>query len=486
MTVAELESSPEDQPSDGFIGYLPSILWQRRWLLLIPGLLGLVAGVAAAYTVPSTFRSSALLLVESPELASDITGGRATNSIEQRIAKIRQQVLSRPDLIQLIETNGLYAELREAQPLSKLIEEMRSATTIAPVNADVAANQGPSTIAFSLTFDYPDPIKAQVVAQGFVERLMKLDATQTAREAAGTVQFLQDQTDDLAEQVSTLEGQINQIKAANGTALASAGMMMMSGSGGSAPSQIAALQRENAQLSAQLTTLASASDRDPAVVAAEAQLAGARAVYSDNHPDVRLAQQRLVEAKQFATRNIAMQNTAMATIRQQIAANNETIRALSSAESTEQAREIAMRSAQARAPAITEQIAQLQARLDSLRKNYDLSATKLIAAQGAAKLAEQQKNERLSVIEPPVVADSPHWPNRPLLIAGGPVAGLGLGLVLVLLLELLARPIRGVGALQRITGEIPLVVIPTVREPRRRPRLFQPKRRKARRVALTD
>jgi uncharacterized protein involved in exopolysaccharide biosynthesis len=231
--------------------------------------------------------------------------------------------------------------------------------------------------------------------------------------------------------------------------------------------RIAALQRENAQLSAQLGMQANAADRDPTVLAAEAQLAGARAVYSDNHPDIRLAQQRLAEAKQLARRNVALQDSAVSSIRQQIAANSATIGALSNAQSAEEARSIALRAAQSRAPAINDQVAQLQARLDGLRKNYETSATKLMTARGAEKLAEQQKSERLSVIDPPVVPDSPYWPNRLVLILGGLLAGLGLGLGLAMLIELFKRPVRGVAALQRITGEIPLVVVPVVNEPRR-------------------
>lgn len=452
---------------DSFIGYLPSILWQRRWLLLLPSLVGVAAGGAAAFLIPSTYRSSATLLVESSGLPADIAGAPAANSIEQRIAKIRQQVLSRPDLIQLIEANGLYSELRADQPVSALIDKMRAATTITPVNADVAANRGPSTIAFSLTFDYPDALKAQLVAQDFVERLMKLDATQTAREASQAAQFLQEQTDDLGRQVAEVESQINQIKATNGIALSSQGAMMMPSSGGNVQTQIAALQRENAQLSAQLSLQSTANDRDPAVVAAEAQLAGARSVYSDSHPDVRLAEQRLAEARQFAKRNVAVQDTAASAIRQQIAANKQTITLLANAGSSEEARNAAIRAAQSRAPAISEQVAQLQARLDGLRKNYETSATKLMAARGTEKLAEQQKSERLSVIDPPVVPDSPHWPNRLLFIIGGLAAGLAFGMAVTLLLELFKRPVRGVAALQRITGEIPLVVVPTLARPRR-------------------
>jgi uncharacterized protein involved in exopolysaccharide biosynthesis len=467
----------EEPAGDSFIGYLPSIAWQRRWFLVLPTIAGVIAGTAAAFVIPSTYRSSAVLLVESSSLSAAMAGNQKEGSIDQRIAKIRQQVLSRPDLIQLIEANGLYPDLRQEQPLSVLIDKMRGATTISAVNADIAANSGPSTIAFALTFDYPDAAKAQVVAQDFVERLMKLDATQTARDAGEAAQFLQDQTDELSRQIAEIEGQISRIKAANGIVLASQGAMVMPSSDGAVQAQIASLQRENAQLTAQLNLQATAVDRDPAVLGAEAQLAGVRSVYSDNHPDVRVAEQRLAEAKQLARRNVATQGSVGSTMRQQIEANQRTIAALSSARSVEEAQAIAMRAAQGRAPAIAEQVTQLQAKLDGLRTNYETTATKLLAARGSEKLAEQQKTERLSVIEPPVVPDSPHWPNRILFILGGLVAGLGLGVALILMIELFKRPVRGVAALQRITGEIPLVVVPTLNAPRRRRRSKRKKRR---------
>lgn len=444
---------------DSIIGYLPSILWQRRWWIIVPLVLCAIAGTAAAFLLPSTYRSSATLLVETPQ--TQIQQQSQTGSpIDKRMAKVRQQVLSRPDLIELIENNNLYSEQRQTKPLSEVIETMRKSTSISPVSADIGGGgQQSNTIAFSLTFEYPDPQKAQIVAQDFVERLVRLDATQTAQQATGTVEFLQEQADGLTSQINAIERQIQGIKAANGMVLSNANPLMIGGGGGSYEAQIAGLQRENAQLMAQLKLQSTAVDRDPTVAAAEAQLAGARAVYSDNHPDVRLAEQRLAEAKRLAATNVKKFNPS-SLVQQQIAANNAAIANLSSAQSADQARVGAVATAQARGPAISEQIAQLQAKADGLRTNYQTVATSLIGARGNAKLSEQQKGERLSVIDPPVVADQPSWPNRPLLILGGIGAGGSIGLALAFLLELIMRPIRGVSSLQQIIGEPPLVIVP--------------------------
>ena len=236
---------------------------------------------------------------------------------------------------------------------------------------------------------------------------------------------------------------------------------MMLSTGGGYQAQIAQLQRDNAQLTAQLRQSGQAADRDPAVVSAEAQLAAARATYSDDHPDVRLATQRLSQARNFAAGN-ARRFDNSATIRAQIAANETAIGSLSAAQSSDQGRAGAIMSAQARAPAINEQVTQLQAKADGLREIYHAISTRLLNARGAATLSDQQRGERLTVIDPPVTPDQPASPNRPLIVALGILGGLGLGVVLLLAIELVKRPIRGSGPLAHVTGAPPLAIIPTI------------------------
>ena len=75
---------------------------------------------------------------------------------------------------------------------------------------------------------------------------------------------------------------------------------------------------------------------------------------------------------------------------------------------------------------------------------------------------DEQMSERLSVVEPPVVPDSPSWPDRLKLALGGIGGGLGLGFILCFLIETLLRPIRSPAALYNIMGAAPLGVIPVV------------------------
>src|SRR5438874_283883 len=90
----------------------------------------------------SSSRSTATLLVQSQDLPTTIVDSPTTSAVEQRIARIREQVLSRGDLIQLIEQNDLYSDERRSKPLSKVIEKMRHATTVGALSSDIGQQSG--------------------------------------------------------------------------------------------------------------------------------------------------------------------------------------------------------------------------------------------------------------------------------------------------------------------------------------------------------
>ena len=448
----------EDIQAPGILASLPSILWHRRWLLIVPAVLIALAATVAAFLLPRSYQSRATLLVESKKLP-DAAPGQG-DPIDRRIAGIRQQILSRPNLVELIQANDLYHASSRSEPLSVLVDRMRGATDISAVNADIqSAPSGSSgSIAFQLTFNYPQPGPAQVVAQTFVDKLLKLDAAQTQEGTQANVNYLQDQQSDLQGQVTKIEGQMRQVAGTNGAALSSAGAIMMSGGGGTDyAGQIATLQRENAQLAGQVTTVV---DRDPNVVAAESALTAAQATFSDDHPDVRFARKRLEIARANAS-GVSTRNVSSA-VRQQIAANNNAIGDLNRQRGAEQGRIATMAAAQARGPAAQQEVASLGARADMLRANLARVTTSLLNARSVSKLSDAQRDERLTMIEPPVTPDHPTSPNRPLLIAGGIAGGIAAGLALVFLVELIQRPIRSAAQLAAVLGEPPLAVVPVL------------------------
>lgn len=462
MSMSEFDDSAvASSGGGGFIGHIPTILWQRRWFIIVPFILVMIGAVLAALLLPPVYRSGAKILVQSPQLSGAIIGDEGPEIIDRRIARIREQVTSRPDLVALIEKYGLYKEERNSKPLSEVIETMRSAIVLAPVTADLPTGTNDRTISILLSFDYGEPRPAQAVAQELMQRLLELDSSGNSEQAQNRVQFLTEQSKGLEQRINAVQGKIAEINAANGSILSGSGTVMLGGSGGSYDVQIASLQRDNAQLLSQRNTALSSDSRDPAVTAAEAALAQARAVYTENHPDVVMAKQRLAEARELAKANA--QKLPMNAIDDQIAFNNSQIAALRAAKASEMSQVSSAIGARSRAPLVQQEIGQLQQQLASLNEQYDGIAGKLLAARAGVRAEDEQMGERLSVVEPPIVPDTPMWPNRLLIAAAGIAGGLGLGVVLALGVEIILRPIRDPAALAAVVGLPPLAVIPPIK-----------------------
>jgi uncharacterized protein involved in exopolysaccharide biosynthesis len=437
------------------INHLPVILWERRFYVLGCFVALLLAGTIAAFALPRTYRSTATLLVQSQDLPTTIVDSPTTGAVEQRIARIREQVLSRGDLIQLIEQNDLYADERRSQPLSKVIEKMRHATNVSALSSDIGQQSGTqnTTIAIAMSFDYPDAAKAQAVLQSFVTKFLSMDSEDVEDQATLTVRFLQDQANKLQSQISDIEGQLTALKAKNGAALASSNAPPMIDTG-SFSAQIASLQSENRQMIAQSRNPAK---RDDALGAAEAALAAAQSRYSDTHPDVIALKERV-----SALRSMAQQSPSGGdTLQEQIAANNAAIRQLMEQRDASLARANAAMAGQARAPAVMEQAMQLENRASTLRNQYQQVSENLLKAQNSSRMASEQRAERLSLVEPASLPDQPFSPNRVKLIGGAAAAGLVLGLLLALVMEILAKPVRSPRQVEQlglpIIGVVPLL-----------------------------
>jgi len=451
----------------GFVSALPAMLWQRRWFVIVPVVAATVGGLVTAFLMHPVYESSATVLIESQQVPDDLIGAlsgggsQVSDMIGQRIARARERVLSRQDLIRLIRTYGLYPREQRTMPLSKIVDKMRDDTTVQAIDnammggAPSKKNLGlANTIAITVAFQYDNPVKAQLVAQQFVDHFLEADASTQASQATDTVNFLSEQANQIQSQIQQLEGKALQIRSQNGTILALGNLS------GNTTQDYGQIETQIAGLQSQSTRLQTAQDQgvtptDTAVGQAEAQLRIAEARFSDTHPDVIAAKAQLAAAK-----SAAAAKPSVDPIQSQLTANRSQIAALQNARNMMASNSAAARAAAARAPAIASQLDQLEKAAEVLRDQYRGIGVKLQAAQIQARMESEQKGERLTLSDPPVVPDHPLRPNRPLIIAGSIAGGFGFGLMLVLLIEIIMRPIRGTAALRAALGEAPLAVIP--------------------------
>lgn len=458
------ESAPSGPVFD--LRELLAILYRRRWWLIV----AVVACVIGALSLQkSLYRSSATLLIDSQLIPTTLVASPITSVANERIAKIRQQVMSRDSLTAIIVEHGLYADERALLPLDDVLNIMRGAIGVDLVGT--AEDGGDRTIAFTLSFAYRDPATAQAVTRTLTDMYLDADKRLRTEQATGTAAFLGRRADELQRRLGALEESRRAIEARYAGALPSQ-VALSAQSESTLRAEIARIDAESQGLAQQASLLA-AREREiaqaprpeaDALRRAEERLNQLSATYSDDYPDV-VAARASVE-RQRATLN-ALPRSGGEVVQSEIAAGRERIQMLAGrrAQLVASMGEIDRRTALA--PQASYELTMVEREYDNLRRQYEDLREKQLDAQVAANLQAEDKGERFSVVDDPSYPHQPVGPGQITLFAVGLIGGLGLGGMLAIGFELLRGTIHGESTLARIMGDAPIGIVPLDRRPAR-------------------
>lgn len=178
-------------------------------------------------------------------------------------------------------------------------------------------------------------------------------------------------------------------------------------------------------------------------------IASAQKTLGPNHPE-------LLQMQAARTNLQAAVAQEQANARAMAGAASAGVGALDRAVAAQKSRVIAQRDK-------VERLTQLQGQVDLMREQYNKTATRAASLRQEAAIADTG----LLPLGNAVMPQQPVFPNKPLILAGSIGLGAGLGVFVSLLMELLARRVRGVEDLQHL--EVPLLAVIGPPPPRRRP-----------------
>src|SRR5262245_53715959 len=168
------------------------LMLRRKWVIVIPFVL--IAGVTAAvsHSLPNRYRSETTILVVPQRIPEDYVQPTVSIRLEDRLASINQQILSRTRLEQIVREFDLYGEERTHMIMEDVIDVMRSRDIIVQPHAGIDRRQA-SSPAFRISYTGPN---ARTVMR-VTERLASLFIEENLRDrtalAEGTNQFLEAQ-----------------------------------------------------------------------------------------------------------------------------------------------------------------------------------------------------------------------------------------------------------------------------------------------------
>ena len=179
----------------------------RLGVILLVAALGAMAGFMRASFSPTMYASGATIQVVPQRVPEDFVRGAARTSLDNRLAVIRNQVLTRTKLERMINDLDLYAdEIGNGLTMEDAVTRLKDEATIARTDGDV----------FSVSYVSDQPRTAMKVAERLASLFVEENLRDRETTAAGTVAFLDSQIDETGRRLDSMEKKIEAQRKAEG------------------------------------------------------------------------------------------------------------------------------------------------------------------------------------------------------------------------------------------------------------------------------
>lgn len=481
-------------------------VWQRRkWLALAIFSMVFTTATSMAVFLSDVYKSTATILVERQQVPEAFVQATVTSGIDLRLQTITQQILSRARLEGLITRFGLYADVLQRAPLEDVIETMRKDIQLEQPGKTQGRGKDDATIAFAVSYKGKNPQQvAQVtntIASFYIDENLKVREQQ----AAGTAEFLGAQLTEVKQKLEEQEKRLSKFKE-----------RYMGELPEQLASNLAVLERFNAQLRLSSEKLARHSEQRAALAQQLAELEGLKpgnkarsSVLVEAQPDpsasrLEKLQQELVALSTRYNENypdIISLKAEIAALERQPAPKKSAAQPVRETEEPlnpyvqQLKKEFGILDAEIKALHTEEQnllssIHLYQQRVENtprrdqelllLLRDYDTAKSRyqsLLKRDEEAKLAEsleqRQKGEQFRLLEPAMPSKKPVEPKRSKLILMGFVLAVGLAVGTVIVTEQLYPSFHTLKELTAFSELPVLVSLPRIvtKADRRRKRL---------------
>lgn len=467
---------------------------RRRWVLIaILTIIGPPLAYGAAKLLPAKYKSQTLVLVQPPTVSSKIVDPLDTIDISERLASMKQQILSRTRLEPIIRQYGLYPQDINHVSMDILVGRLQDAVEVTPVEP-MAETQTHSLPGFFVNVTFSDPRLAQQICNAvtsmFIEENLRLSQTNSEI----TTNFLSQQLDDAKKNLDDQDGKLAAFKSRYLNSLPDeeqTNLNLLTGLTSQLDAATQALARAQQDKSfaeslltqqigaweaSQSGTGASPDTLEQRLAALQSQLTSLQARYTDDYPDViktksdiAMLQKKIAEngpekgpSDPDKVRVGQIEPVQITQLRAQIHSYEQVIAEKTKEQETIKQQIRVYEDRVQSSPVVEEQYKELTRGYQTALDSYNDLLKKQSDARMAQDLGRDQANEQFRVLDPANLPTKPSFPNPPLFALGGAGGGLALGLGLVFLLEMRDSSLRSERDIEFALRLPVLAVVPNI------------------------
>jgi polysaccharide chain length determinant protein (PEP-CTERM system associated) len=446
------------------------ILKRRFWLILASSLLFLGAGVAISHLISPQYLSQTLVLVEQQQVPTNYVTPVVTEELGERLASMREQILSRSRIQPIIERFNLFANGQAN--MDDRVEMTQKAIGIKTIPYGQSSRGMPG---FYITFKAQDPRIAQQVCSEITSLFVSENLRAREQSAEGTTEFLKQQLADSKRNLDDQDAKLAAFEQKNigklpGQTVHLGDMSLAMGSPNQSTLQalttqldastqsLGRMQQNETFLQAMITQQtqdlqhadsgsgATVDERKAELKALLAQKKELQALYTPDHPDVVAISRKIADLQAEIAHAVAEPapvaapvNHADAPQLQQLKLQLRAVQQSMASEKQEQVRiQTQIRAYEAKieaSPQIEEEYKQVTRDHETALEFYNTLLKKMNESSMATALEQRQQGEQFRVMDAANLPDEPASPNRTAYAGGGFAMGLFLGLMIAAILE---------------------------------------------------
>jgi len=415
-------------------------VWHRRWIAIATAWGVCLLGWLVIAMIPNTYESKARVYVDVQDVLSKQLG--IAGDGKEEIMRVRQTLSSAKNLEKVITSTRLGEGITARGALDAAIAELEKKVKVTSEQDnlfEITAEIGRSDLG-----DAENAVLARDVVQKLLDILREEHVIGNRTGISTAIGDLDRQLDERKHELEQAEQRRLAFEAqypdlvggseslSNKVQQARTELRNVDADLAAAESGLAAISAQLASTPRTLPGGPQASGPRAALLQAQTQLAELRARgLTDSHPDiVATTRQVVLLARQAAGAGEDVGGTPNPAHASLVAVRSErqaTVEALQARRAALQSNFAALMASQASEPAVAAEANRISRDYDVLRQNYEKLLQDREALRTRGKVEDKASQFRFDIIQQPTVPQKPAAPNRPLLLLGVLVVGLGAG-----------------------------------------------------------
>ena len=476
------------------IEYYMNLAVRRKWWIIVPVLLSILAGAVYMKITPKSYEANTLILVQAQKVPTSYVRSTVTESLQSRLHTITQQVYSRTNLEKIIKQFDLHANNREEKSTVEIVESLRQ-----KININLRGRGG--TKAFEISFMWHDPKTVAEVTNAIASQFIEQNLKVREDMAMGTTAFLENESEKMRIELEDHEKRLELFNNQNMGMLPSelqSNLNILGQLKEELNHLEARIQAENEQAvmlqrQAQMIQMAQMQSSDlieivpdetggmqsEDITYLESHVRQLRLRYTEKHPDVVALRRRISLIQQNLTDDtngnkaspsesvedfpaqfdnpLAFQqdqiNFQLEEINKNIESYQKKIREIKNKIQVYNNRI-------ERIPKVELDLTKLTRDYSTMRSRYQSLLQKKIDARMAEELERRQKGEQFKVLDSAIIPEKPFKPDVKKVMLLALMAGLGIGCGLAYLREIMDGGFYSTEDLEAFLGAKVLVSIP--------------------------